>query len=83
MMGAAPRADPSCARCAAAPERVLTLPRPAPLQDGHTPLHCASENGHAGMAEVLIKAGADLNAKDIGVRGCKHTHTHAYICIRI
>ena len=64
MMGAAPRADPSCARCAAAPERVLTLPRPAPLQDGHTPLHCASENGHAGMAEVLIKAGADLNAKD-------------------
>ena len=52
--------------------RALTLPRPAPLQWGDTPLHYATKNGQAGTAEVLIKAGADLNAKD------KNGHTATY-----
>ena len=33
-------------------------------QDESTPLHRAAENNHCEVAEILIAAGADLNAKD-------------------
>ena len=30
-------------------------------KDGSTPLHCAAWNGQAGVAELLLQAGADVN----------------------
>lgn len=33
------------------------------LQDGHTALMFAAEKGHCETAEVLVRAGADVNAK--------------------
>ena len=35
------------------------------IQDQCTPLHIASQNGHSSTVEVLIKAGADVNAIDV------------------
>jgi ankyrin repeat protein len=34
------------------------------LQDGDTPLNNAARNGHDKVAEVLVRAGADVNAAD-------------------
>ena len=35
------------------------------IQDQYTPLHIASQNGHSSTVEVLIKAGADVNAFEV------------------
>ena len=32
--------------------------------DGSTPLHCATWKGHRGVVELLLKHGADVNAKN-------------------
>jgi ankyrin repeat protein len=32
-------------------------------KDGSTPLHCAAWKGHAAVAELLLEAGADVNAR--------------------
>ena len=34
------------------------------LQDGYSPLHRASANGHEAVVEVLLKAGADHSIKN-------------------
>ncbi len=65
---------PSCGlACAAASAPRLTrithplLYRPPVLgmawQDGCTPLHCASQEGHAGAVDRLIAARADVESK--------------------
>jgi len=33
-------------------------------KDGSTPLHCAAWRGHAAVAELLLNAGADVNARN-------------------
>ena len=33
------------------------------MQDGRTPLHLASVNGHASVVELLLQHGADIEAK--------------------
>ena len=48
---------------------LLPIPSPSfPFQgfNNITPLHYAAENGHANVAEVLVKAGADVEAKVCG-----------------
>jgi ankyrin repeat protein len=32
------------------------------LQDGRTPLYCAAQKGHDKIMEMLVQAGADVNA---------------------
>lgn len=34
------------------------------MQDGNTPLHCASANGHVAMVRALVAKDADVKAKD-------------------
>ena len=34
-----------------------------PVQDGFTALHVASQNGHSGVARMLLEAKADVNKK--------------------
>ena len=34
------------------------------IQDGHTALHVASQNGHCGITRMLLEAKADVNKKD-------------------
>ncbi len=36
--------------------------------DGRTPLHHAAHNGHVGLVELLIQAGANKDAQDGQVR---------------
>ena len=31
------------------------------IQDGFTPVYVASGNGHTGVVDILVKAGADIN----------------------
>jgi hypothetical protein len=31
-----------------------------------TPLHCSAEKGNVATCDILLKAGADVNAKNIG-----------------
>ena len=38
------------------------------VQIGRTALYMAAENGHADVADVLIKNGADVNVQDTWVR---------------
>jgi ankyrin repeat protein len=38
-------------------------------QDGSTPLHCAAWKGHVAVAEVLLVAGADVNAANQNEHG--------------
>ena len=33
-------------------------------QDGRTPAHCATRNGHTACLELLLKNGANIEAKD-------------------
>ena len=41
------------------------------VQDGVTPLHSASQNGHKDIVEQLLKAGANPNALDkVSCMGC-------------
>ena len=42
---------------------LIRLSPPVTHQDGDTPLHLASYNGHMDMAVFLLEKGADLNAK--------------------
>ncbi len=41
---------------------LITMLAPAP-QDGGTPLHIASQNGHLEVIEALLAKGADVEAK--------------------
>ena len=43
---------------------------------GYTALIYASSNGQTALAQQLIQARADVNAKDNEVRGCPHTQTY-------
>ena len=43
----------------------------SPLQDGYTPLHCASYNGHVDALQALLEAGANPEATNN-----VSTHTH-------
>jgi|GEM_PF-1336798 len=43
---------------------------------GATPLHLCAEGNHRDIAETLVKAGADVNAKD--ATGCTPLHAAAY-----
>ena len=36
-------------------------------RDGFTALHCASQEGHVKVVEVLVKAGANLDTKILDV----------------
>ena len=35
-----------------------------PMQDGNTPLHHASSRGHTELCKLLLRAKADVEAKD-------------------
>ena len=52
---------------------LIRLSPPVTHQDGWTPLHLASYNGHMDMAVLLVEKGADLNAKN-------EVSPHAPIC---
>jgi len=38
------------------------------VQLQYTPLHWAAREGHEAVTRVLVEAGADVNAKDLGVQ---------------
>jgi hypothetical protein len=60
------------ARCLACTTFTTFNPSPSTLQDGHTLLHRAVNGGHASVAEKLLAAGADTEAKH-EVRGGRGT----------
>eukprot|EP00966_Prymnesium_polylepis_P239421 5536821-Prymnesium_polylepis.1 len=56
-----------CREPGASPPTMLPRPRPR-SQYQRTPLHCAAQGGHAEVAQALLAAGANVDAKD-RVRG--------------
>ena len=46
-------------------DRVMSMHLIYPLQGERTPLHMAAENNSFAVAELLIRSGADVNAKEI------------------
>ncbi len=67
-------AGPAAAPLGQAPQQQQPRPRPSPDHDGtaqppaekrgHTALHYAAHNGHAGCVSLLLRYGADPNVRD-------------------
>ena len=48
------------------------------FQDGITPLHVATGNGHAEVVDLLVHAGADINLAATEVHNISHTVSLRY-----
>ena len=70
--------DGGCGCCHS--DAVPRLRRDSPFGRRETPLHWASEQGHAAVVELLLAHGAHVHARDGGGCGARSPFGHGWRC---